>query len=67
MLSAYAPLSAIAGAATPAISAPVGFAAGAPAGVQIVAAPFREERCLTVAAALERQIGARLPVAPAPT
>ena len=64
MLSAYAPLSAIAGAATPAISAPVGFAAGAPAGVQIVAAPFREERCLAAAAALERRMDPLLPIDP---
>ncbi len=65
ILRAYAPLSAIAGAALPAISAPVGRAAGAPAGVQIVCGAFREARCLAVAAALERRIGPTHPVDPA--
>lgn len=64
ILRAYAPLSAVAASLSPAISAPVGFAAGAPAGVQIVAAPFREERCLAAAAALERRMDPLLPIDP---
>jgi amidase len=65
MLRAYAPLSAVAGAGLPAISAPVGMAAGAPAGVQIVADAFADARCLEAAAALERRLGPVRPIAPA--
>jgi amidase len=65
ILRAYSPLSAIAGAALPAISVPVGLAAGAPAGVQIIAGAFREERCLSAAEALERHIGPTRPKTPA--
>ena len=65
ILRAYAPLAAIAGAGLPAISAPLGLAAGAPAGVQIVAGAFRDEACLVAAAALERRLGPTLPRTPA--
>ncbi|HEY5204286.1 MAG TPA: amidase, partial [Roseiarcus sp.] len=58
--------SSVAAAALPAISAPVGLVAGAPAGVQILAAPFCEARCLGAAAALERRIGQILPLDPPP-
>ena len=67
ILRAFSPLSAVAAAALPAISAPVGLVAGAPAGVQILADRFREERCLAAAAALERRIGPILPVTPKST
>jgi amidase len=67
ILTAYSPLSAVAGACMPAISVPAGLADGAPAGIQVLAAPFREERCLTVAAVLEQVIGPTLPVTPYPT
>jgi amidase len=62
MLRAYAPLSAVAGAGLPAISVPLGVAAGGPAGVQIVAGAFCEERCLQAAAALERRLGPTRPM-----
>lgn len=61
---ALSPLSSVAGLALPAISAPVGFAAGAPAGVQIVCGRFMEDRCLAVAAALEERIGRLRPIDP---
>jgi amidase len=66
ILQAYAPLAAMAGAGLPAISVPAGMAAGAPAGVQIVAGAFCEERCLEAAAILERRLGPTRPIAPAP-
>jgi amidase len=61
---ALSPLSSVAGLALPAISAPVGLAAGAPAGVQIVCGRFMEERCLAVAAVLEERIGRLRPIDP---
>ena len=64
MLRAYAPLSAVAGAGLPAISVPIGTVGGAPAGVQIVAGAFCEERCLQAAAALERRLGPTRPMTP---
>jgi amidase len=64
VLRAYAPLSAVAGAGLPAISVPLGLAARAPAGVQVVAGAFGEERCLQAAAALERRLGPTRPMPP---
>jgi amidase len=64
IMKAYRPLPSIAGLALPAVSVPVGMAAGAPAGVQIVSAWYREERCLTAAAVLEKRIGAIIPIDP---
>ena len=64
IVKALSPLSSVAGLALPAISAPVGLAAGAPAGVQIVCGRFMEERCLAVAAALEERIGRLRPIDP---
>ena len=64
ILRAYSPLSAIAGAGLPVMSAPVGPAAGAPAGVQIITSALREERCQAVAAALEKRIGSITPITP---
>jgi len=64
---AFNPLSSIAGLALPAISAPAGSAAGAPAGVQIVAGRFMEERCLAAAAVMEERIGKLLPIDPRTT
>jgi amidase len=65
ILRAFTPLSAVAGAGLPAISVPLGMAGGAPAGVQIVAGAFKEERCFEAAAALERRLGPTLPKSPA--
>lgn len=64
ILAAFKPLSAIAGLSLPAISAPAGFVNGVPAGVQLVSAWYREERCLSAAGALERHIGPILPIDP---
>jgi amidase len=64
ILAAYTPLSAIAGLSLPAISVPAGFVNSLPAGVQLVSSWFREERCLAAAAALERHIGAIMPIDP---
>jgi amidase len=61
---AYRPLAAIAGLSVPAISVPVGFVNGAPAGVQIVSSWFREERCLSAAAIMEQRIGKMIPIDP---
>ena len=49
----------------PALSAPVPRAGGLPAGVQIIAAPYREAAIFRVAAALEAAGVAAAPVAPA--
>lgn len=64
LMQAYRPLAAIAGLALPAISVPVGFAGGAPAGVQIVSSWFREARCLSAAAVLEQRLGPLHPIDP---
>jgi amidase len=52
----------------PAVAVPTGTAKGIPAGVQIVARPFRENECLSAAAAVEATCGvlrAPLPAGPA--
>ncbi len=64
ILAAFRPLSAIAGLALPAISAPAGMVNGVPAGVQLVSAWHREERCLSTAEALARHIGPITPIDP---
>jgi amidase len=57
ILRAFTPLSSTAGLCLPAMSVPIGTAAGAPAGVQLVAGRFMDERCLAAAEALEHRIG----------
>ncbi len=61
---AYRPLSAIAGLAVPAISVPAGFAAGVPAGVQVISRWYGEDRALSAAAVMEAQIGRIVPIDP---
>ncbi|WP_042336996.1 amidase [Paraburkholderia ferrariae] len=64
IMQAYRPLTSVAGLALPGLSVPAGFAAGAPAGVQLIAGRFQEERCLSAAAIMEQRIGPTLPVDP---
>lgn len=64
ILTAYIPMSATAGLSLPSISVPAGTAAGAPAGVQLVAGRFMDERCLAAAEALEHGIGPTRPIDP---
>lgn len=65
ILQAYRPLTSVAGLALPGLSVPAEFAAGTPAGVQLVAGRFQEQRCLAAAAAMEMRIGAIVPRDPA--
>ena len=64
IIKAYTPLLTVAGLALPAISAPMGMAGGAPAGLQIVCGRFMDERCLAVASVLERSSGRLTPIEP---
>ena len=64
ILRAFTPLSSTAGLALPAVAVPAGTAGGAPAGVQLVAGRFRDERCLAAAAILEERIGKVRPIDP---
>ncbi|WP_137151661.1 amidase [Devosia sp. FKR38] len=64
IMQAFTPLSATAGLALPAISVPAGMAQDAPAGVQIIAARFMDERCLAAARVLEARIGPTAPIDP---
>jgi amidase len=60
----FSALSSVAGLALPAVSVPVGTAAGAPAGVQVVAARYMDERCLATAAIMEQRLGKTRPIDP---
>lgn len=64
IMRAFSALSATAGLALPAISVPAGNARNTPAGVQIIAARFMDERCLAAARVMEEQIGPILPIDP---
>lgn len=55
ILNAQAPLLAFAVLGLPGVSVPTGFAEGSPMGVQLVAAPFREDLCLDAAEIIEAQ------------
>ncbi len=66
LLRAYRPLTSVAGLALPGLSVPAGVAGGLPAGVQLVAGRFQEQRCLAAAAAMELRIGPTLPREPSP-
>jgi amidase len=57
LIRAYGALSSTAGLALPAVSVPAGMVRGAPAGVQILAGRFQDDRCLAVAGVLEARIG----------
>jgi amidase len=61
---AFRPLNAVAGLGLPGLSVPAGFASGAPAGVQLIAGRFMEERCLAAATVMEERIGALRPIEP---
>jgi amidase len=64
IMRAFSTLSSTAGLALPAISVPAGMARNAPAGVQIIAARFMDERCLAAARVMESQIGPIAPIDP---
>ncbi|MFI1995635.1 amidase [Actinoplanes sp. NPDC020271] len=51
----------------PAVAVPAGVQDGLPAGVQIVGRPYREDMCLTAAAAIERRLGTLAPIDPRQT
>lgn len=65
LLRAYRPLSSVAGLALPGLSVPAGMVDGLPAGVQLVAGRFQEQRCLAAAAVMEQHIGPLVPREPA--
>lgn len=46
----------------PAVAVPTGTRAGIPQGVQIIGRPFREDLCLSAAAAIEARVGVLTPV-----
>lgn len=64
IMKAFTALSSTAGLSLPSISVPAGKAQGAPAGVQIVAARFMDERCLAAARIMEQAIGPVAPIDP---
>ncbi len=51
----------------PAVAVPAGLQDGLPAGVQIVGRPYREDMCLTAAAAVEQRLGTLAPIDPRQT
>lgn len=64
IIRSFRPLPAMAALGLPAISVPVGMVDGLPAGVQIVARWFEDERCLTAAEILEQRIGPTQAITP---
>ena len=64
IIRAYRPLPLVAGLGVPGLNVPAGKAYGLPVGVQIIGRWFEDERCLTAAEVMERQIGTLLPVDP---
>ncbi|WP_423066948.1 amidase [Devosia sp. CN2-171] len=64
IMKAFSPLSSTAGLSLPAVSVPVGQARNVPAGVQIVAGRFMDERCLAAARVMEENIGPIAPIDP---
>jgi amidase len=48
----------------PAVAVPTGTENGLPAGAQIVGRPYREDTCLTAAAAIEQRLGTLTPIDP---
>lgn len=57
LLPAQSPLLATAALGLPGLAVPTGVANGLPTGVQVVAARFREDRCLRAGEAIERAAG----------
>lgn len=66
LIDAQRSLLAIAVLGFPALSVPTGLANGRPVGVQVVAARFREDVCLTAAEVIERHAGMSTPIDPRP-
>ena len=64
IMQAFSPLSSTAGLSLPSISVPAGRARNVPAGVQIVAGRFMDERCLAAARVMEGKIGPIAPIDP---
>ena len=64
IIRSFGALSSTAGLALPAVSVPAGTAAGTPAGVQVLAGRFEDERCLAAAAIMEQRIGKIRPIDP---
>lgn len=64
IMRSFSALSSTAGLAVPSVSVPVGMAAGSPAGIQVLAGRFMDERCLAAAAILEQRIGKTNPIDP---
>jgi len=64
IMRAFSVLSSTAGLALPSISVPAGMARNVPAGVQITAARFMDERCLAAARVMEGKIGPIRPIDP---
>ena len=64
IMQAFSALSSTAGLALPSISVPAGRVRNAPAGVQITAARFMDERCLAAARVMEGKIGPIRPIDP---
>ena len=64
IMRAFSALSSTAGLALPSISVPAGTARNVPAGVQIIAARFMDERCLAAARVMEGKIGPIRPIDP---
>ena len=64
IIRAYRPLPLVAGLGVPGLTVPAGKVGGLPVGVQIIGRWFDDERCLTAAEVMERQIGPLLPVDP---
>lgn len=48
----------------PAVAVPTGVVDGLPLGVQVIAAMYREDVCLTAAAAIEKRLGRITPIEP---
>ena len=48
----------------PAVAVPVGTAGGTPLAVQIIGQPYREDLCLSAAAAIEQAMGVITPIDP---
>jgi amidase len=65
IMRAFSALSSTAGLALPSVSVPAGMVGSAPAGVQILAARFMDERCLAAARVMEGKIGPIGPINPA--
>ena len=57
---------AVNGLGLPAVSLPVGVGDGLPQAVQVIGPRYREDLCLSAAAALEERVGIITPIDPGP-